>query len=126
MNNALSKNNRRRGRWAEFLACWYLRLHGYRVLYRNYAVRSRQHAGAGEVDIIACRKKMLVFAEVKTRRSLQKAAYAVTPRQKQRLTRAALSFLQLHPQYAGYQIRFDAVLVRLPLTVKHIPDAWRP
>ncbi len=124
--NKAANNKSEKGCWAEFLARWYLRLHGYHILYKNYVIGKLRHVGVGEVDIIACRGKMLVFAEVKSRRNLKKAAYAITPRQRQRLTRAALAFLQKHSQYAGYQVRFDAVLIGRTFFIKHIPDAWRP
>jgi putative endonuclease len=39
----------RRGRGAETLACWYLRLHGWRILAR------RARVPGGEVDIVAQR-----------------------------------------------------------------------
>ncbi len=114
---------KQRGKRAEFLARWYLRLHGYRILYQNYTFR--QYA-AGEVDIIANRGKTLVFAEVKSRQNPEKAAYAIKHQQRQRLIQSAACFLQEHPQYETYHIRFDAVLVCFPFYVKHIPDAWRP
>ena len=115
---------KQRGKRAEFLARWYLRLHGYRILCQNYVTWCR--AGAGEVDIIANRGKTLVFVEVKSRKNLEKAAFAIKPQQRQRLMRAALCFLQDNPSYGTYDVRFDAVLVCLPFRVKHIPDAWRP
>lgn len=114
------------GRGAEFLARCYLRIHGYQILHQNYVVKIRRHVGAGELDIIARRGKILAFVEVKSRSSYEKALYAVKPRQRQRLIRAAQCFLQDYPQYAEYNLRFDAVLVYPPFRIKHIPDAWRP
>ena len=45
----------RRGRGAETLACWYLRLKGWRIL----AIRAR--TPVGEVDLIARRGRILAF-----------------------------------------------------------------
>lgn len=49
----------KRGRGAETLACWWLRLHGWRILARRARVRG------GEVDIVARRSSTLAFIEVK-------------------------------------------------------------
>jgi putative endonuclease len=48
----------RRGRGAETLACWYLRLKGWRILAR------RARVPGGEVDIVARRLRTLAFVEV--------------------------------------------------------------
>ena len=100
-------NNYKSGKWAEFLACCYLRLHGYRLVARNVIV------GRGSI-----------FIEVKKRQTLDKAAYAITAKQQQRITRGAQHFLQKHRQYQGFDLRFDAVLVKLPFSICHILNAW--
>ena len=76
-------NNYRSGKWAEFLARLYLRLHGYQIVAKNIIVG--RGTTAGEIDIIACKHKCLVFVEVKKRRTLDEAAYAITLKQRQRL-----------------------------------------
>ena len=53
------------GRIGERCAEWYYRLHGYRILARNFRVRG------GELDLVARRGKTVVFAEVKTRISCE-------------------------------------------------------
>ena len=116
-------NNYSTGKWAEFLARIYMRLHGCRILCRNFA--AKRGTPAGEIDFIALRNHLLIFVEVKKRGNLNNAAYAISPRQQQRIARSAAHFLQLHPQYAGYDIRFDAVLVAPPLHLKHISNAWQ-
>jgi putative endonuclease len=45
----------------ESLAVWYLRLTGYRILERNFRCRM------GEIDVIAIKRGLLVFVEVRTR-----------------------------------------------------------
>src|SRR5690348_11604753 len=52
------------GRHGEELAAEYLQRHGMRILDRNWRCRS------GELDIVALDARVLVAAEVKTRRSL--------------------------------------------------------
>ena len=61
----------KRGRGAETLACWYLRLHGWRILAR------RARVPGGEVDIVARRGRTLAFVEVKARASEDAAAFAL-------------------------------------------------
>ena len=109
----------RRGRWAESLCLWSLRLRGYRILARDYRV------AVGEIDILARRGATLVAIEVKARGNHASAVEAVTPRQRRRIMRAAAQFLASHPSLARLTVRFDVMLVlpgRLPL---HLRDAWR-
>ena len=115
-------NSYRSGKWAEFLARLYLRLHGYRIAAKNIVVG--RGTSAGEIDIIACKNKCLVFVEVKQRRTLDEAAYAITAKQRQRLIKGAEVFAGNHPEYKGYDIRFDAVLIKLPFSIKHLQNAW--
>lgn len=55
-----------------------------------------------------------LFCRSKKRRTIEKAAYAISARQKERIRRGAETFIARHPQYAGFQFRFDAVLIRFP------------
>lgn len=114
---------RRRGQWAEVLAAWWLRLKGYRVLARGYALgRGR---GAGEVDLIVRRGRTIAFVEVKARASLAEAAQAISPAQQARIARAAQAFVAGRADLAGCTLRFDAVLVTPKARPRHISDAWR-
>jgi len=111
------------GKLAEFLARSLFRLKGYKIIATNYITGKGTHAG--EVDFIATRGKTIVFVEVKQRQNIQTAAEAITPDQQKRIWRAAEGFLQKNPKYQDRNIRFDAVLVSLPVEIKHIQDAWR-
>jgi putative endonuclease len=109
----------RRGRWAESLCLWTLRLKGYRILARDYRVR------VGEIDILARRGRVLAAVEVKARATETLAQEAVTPRQRRRILRAATHFLTGRPDLQHLTLRFDVMLVlpgRLP---RHLRDAWR-
>ena len=102
----------RRGRLAEWLCLWHLRLRGWRC-------------PAGEIDILARRGRVLAVIEVKSRGEFATAASALTPRQRRRITRAAEAFLLQHSELAGLDLRFDLMLVaplRLP---RHWRSAWR-
>lgn len=110
----------RQGRWAERLAAQYLRLKGYRILARGW------RAPEGEIDLVARRGRVLALVEVKARPSAADAAYAIQPRQRRRIERAALRFLSQHPQLAACDLRFDALLVAPWRWPRHLIDAWRP
>lgn len=109
----------RRGRRAERLAAWRLRLAGYRVLARRY------RTPVGEIDLIARRGRRLVMVEVKARPTEALARQAVPERQRRRIAMAARRFLAANPRYRDHAVRFDVVAVvpgRLPIV---IADAWR-
>jgi putative endonuclease len=94
------------GRWGEETAAQYLQGKGYIILARN--VRSPH----GEIDIVACRDDLLVFVEVKTRRS-QNFAFpedSVTRRKQAYLLSAAEAYLQAHPE-SGESWQFDVIAV---------------
>ena len=91
------------GKAAEFLARLYLRCKGYHIIAAN--VITGKGTNAGEIDIIARRRKLIIFAEVKKRRTIEKAAYAISARQKERIRRGAETFIARHPQYAGFQFQ---------------------
>lgn len=112
------------GKLAEWLALFFLLCKGYLPVARNYVTGRGTHAG--EVDLIVKRGRTLVFVEVKKRRSLELAAYAITEVQKQRIIRGAEAFLKKHPCYDYCRARFDAVLIKFPLQIQHLPNAWIP
>jgi putative endonuclease len=101
----------RTGISAETRAAAFLIAKGYRILARRFRTPH------GEIDIVARRRNLLTFVEVKARASLDDAAYAVTPRQQARIIAAAQIWLMAHPEHAEYDLRFDAMLIaprRLP------------
>lgn len=104
----------RAGLSAERLAAWWLRLKGYRIL----ALRFR--SPAGEVDVIACKRGVLVAVEVKRRPDRDAAAFALTGRQVGRIRQGVAHFQALHPRWHGRDCRIDAILVaprRLPVHI---------
>lgn len=115
-------NNYRRGKFAELLATLYMLCHGYRIIGRNYI--TGRGTKAGEIDLICHKQHTLVFTEIKQRQTTEKAAYAISRTQQQRIIRGAQSFIKLHPQYKNDDIQFDAVLIALPFDISHIKNAW--
>ena len=103
---------------AESRAAAWLIARGFRILARRWK------SPLGEIDIIAARRHLLIFVEVKARASLDEAAESVTPRQKQRIVAAAEIWLAQFPQPAIRDIRFDAILVAPGKLPRHIPAAF--
>ena len=103
---------------AESRAAAYLVAKGYRILARRW------RSPVGEVDIIARRKHVLVFVEVKARADFDSAAESVTERQQRRIAAAAAAWLAQNPADAESDIRFDAVLVAPGRIPRHIPAAF--
>ena len=101
----------RTGLSAEARAAAYLMVKGYRILARRF------RTPYGEIDIVARRRSLLAFVEVKARASLDEAAYAVTARQQQRIIQAAQAWLMTHPEHADFDLRFDVMLI----APKHLP-----
>ncbi len=102
----MSDSRRQFGQAGEEIAARYLEQHGYRIIARNYRTR------AGEIDIIARDRDTLVFVEVKTRRSVYfgNPKYAVDRRKQQKISRAALFYLQDTGQ-SRVKARFDVVSI---------------
>jgi putative endonuclease len=103
---------------AESRAAAYLVAKGYRIVARRFKTP------VGEVDIVARRRDVLLFVEVKARNTLDDAAYAVLPRQQQRIAAAAGAWLASHPEDVESAIRFDAILVAPRSMPRHIPAAF--
>ena len=108
----------RTGISAEGRAAAYLMAKGYRILAKRYRTPH------GEIDIVARRRNLIAFVEVKARASLDEAAYAVTPRQQQRIIAAAQAWLMAHPEHAEYELRFDAVLIAPRRLPRHLLAAF--
>ena len=103
---------------AEGRAALLLAANGYRELARRWK------SPVGEVDLVVRRWRTLVFVEVKARPRIDDAAWSVLPRQKRRIVAAAEAWLAVHPEHAGYDIRFDAVLVAPGRLPQHLVAAF--
>jgi putative endonuclease len=103
---------------AESRAAAWLIAHGYRILARRWK------SPLGEIDIIATRRRLLIFVEVKARATLDEAAESVTERQKRRIAAAAEAWLARYPQPTIRDIRFDAILVAPGRLPRHISAAF--
>src|SRR6266513_5978786 len=73
----------RTGISAESRAAAFLIAKGFRILARRWK------SPVGEIDIVARRRSLLLFVEVKAREKLDDAAWSVTDRQRLRIVAAA-------------------------------------
>ena len=108
----------RTGVSAEARASAYLMAKGYRILAKRF------RTPYGEIDIVARRRNLLAFIEVKARATLDDAAYAVTPRQQARIINAAQAWLMAHPEHAEFEQRFDALLIAPRRLPRHLLAAF--
>jgi putative endonuclease len=108
----------RLGLSAESRAAALLIAKGFRILARRF------RSPVGEIDIVARRRHLLVFVEVKARERLDDAAWSVTERQRARIIAAAEAWLADHPDPSIQDIRFDAMLVAPGRMPQHIPAAF--
>ena len=98
------------GKDGEDTACAFLEEKGFNILERNY------RAGKiGELDIIARSENLVVFAEVKARRSdaFGGGIYSISQNKKKTLRRCAEHFLVNNPSLNTKQtiFRFDLILI---------------
>jgi putative endonuclease len=108
----------RTGLSAEARAAAFLMAKGYRILAKRF------RTPYGEIDIVARRRSLLAFIEVKARASLDEAAYAVTPRQQARIIATAQAWLMAHPEHAEFELRFDAMLIAPRRLPRHLLAAF--
>ena len=102
MSHRAKTEKRAIGDAGERRVAWYLRFRGYRILERNW------RSGHKEVDIIAAKRGVIAFVEVKTRLSASAGLpqMAVTRDKMANITAAARAYSMLHDT-RGRLIRFD-------------------
>ena len=98
----MSKN---RGDIAEKIAQKYIRRQSLKILVANYTSRW------GEIDLIALDNDILVFIEIRYRKSTDYGAAleTVDSNKQHRIIQTAQYFLLNHPQYEKLDARFDLV-----------------
>lgn len=118
------------GNLGEREASRYLRRHGYRIVKKNYT------ALGAEIDIIARKKNVTAFVEVKTRNvkylgyKEARPASSVTPEKQRKIIKAASYYVSHHP--TDTRLRLDIIEVytedingRIRIKeIKHIENAF--
>ena len=122
----MKSDDQRFGESAEILAEQMLRKKGYRILDRNVRLPG------GELDMIVRQDDMLVFVEVKARRTNNHggAPYAIHRLKEQRMIKLAAQYMAQHtPETADPgPCRFDVILCQQNLNgfidMQHIENAF--
>ena len=113
------------GAWGEAVAAEYLRKKRYDIIGANYRCRF------GELDIIAKKRELVIFVEVKLRKSAAygRAGEFVDWRKQDKLRTTAELYLAENP--TALQPRFDVVEVEAPRgtdtknpVVRHVENAF--
>ncbi|MBE7011571.1 MAG: YraN family protein [Ruminococcaceae bacterium] len=122
----MEKYNKVVGNIGEEIAVKYFLKNKYKILERNYV------AGKGEIDIIARKKKTIIFVEVKTRQNenFGTPAEAVDYRKKKKIIETAEKYI--YDNKPNTDFRFDVVEVYGVFTgddfefekIEHIEDAF--
>ncbi len=96
-----------RGFWGERLAREYLQQQGLTFVTANYQFRG------GEIDLIMNEQSMLVFVEVRYRKSSRygHAAETIDSRKQHRLSQCAEHYLQRH-KITQHLCRFDVIAIQ--------------
>ena len=125
MTAAQKKKAYEQGVAAENAAAQYLRLKGYKILEQRYKTPG------GEIDLVAQKKDVLVFVEVKSHKNSEQALYAVNERSRRRIETAARHYISEHEEVAEMAMRFDVMVVPPnahnllgALSVHHLDNAW--
>ncbi|MBY7649026.1 MAG: YraN family protein [Candidatus Liberibacter europaeus] len=106
------------GFFAEILSAVFLLIKGWKII----AIRHRNHFG--EIDIIARRKDLVIFVEVKARKSFQEAVDSISYNSRKRIHAASKAWLTKQINSHRLSYRYDIIAVvpwRLPT---HFPNAF--
>ena len=113
------------GAWGEQKAAEYLRKKHFKILESGYRCKF------GEIDLIVCNRKHLIFVEVKLRKSAEfaNAREFVDVYKQGRLRTTAELYLSQNPTHL--QTRFDVIEIYAPdgadtknLQIHHLEDAF--
>jgi putative endonuclease len=113
------------GRYGEDLALKFLEAKGYALVFRNFRFQR------AEIDLIVKNdsEKLLVFTEVKTRRSRKfgMPEEGITRTKTEQIYKSAEGFLFQNPVYTDYIKRFDIVAIMMEgdkEKINHIENAF--
>lgn len=119
--NRTRKQRQKAWKWGaltEDLTALAYRLMGYRILARRFKT------SVGELDIVARRRRTLVFVEVKFRTDRAAWADAIPEPQRSRISSAAQAFVATNPHYLFDDQRIDVVLIAAGTLPRRVKNAW--
>lgn len=103
---------------AEKISILLLFLKGYQILFWRYKTYF------GEIDIIAKKRNLIVFVEVKARKNNILTEDVLKISQIKRIKKAAEFFLNKNHSFKNAAIRFDFILVNKLLFPKHYKNFY--
>ncbi len=90
-----------------------------------YGIRDRRFkTPVGEIDLVAQKRNLIVFVEVKLRTSSGDEATALEAVNQSRISRAADYWLARHPAEAGKDFRFDVIFLAPGRWPRHLKNAF--
>ncbi len=119
----MTESTKKAGDAGEEIAAQYLQNKGYQIIERNYRY------GHGEIDIIARINDTLVFAEVKSRSSLEygEPEYAVTKAKQNQIKKIAQAYL-FEKNIKDQDCRLDVIAIMFiaknKYTLNHLENAF--
>jgi putative endonuclease len=95
------------GQKAEEAALLFLQQQGFHLVEQNF------HCRMGEIDLIMTKAQLLIFVEVRQRKSsvYGTAAASVTVSKQRKIIKTSAYFLQLFPKFENYDCRFDVIAI---------------
>lgn len=123
MNNVNKEENRKKGNSAEELACEYLINNDFTIVKRNFSFGK-----IGEIDIIAEKKNVLYFIEVRSKHSnsTYDPLISIDYNKQKKIRRSAEGYLYIN-KITDKECRMDVIIVDLSLQnnkINHIENAF--
>ena len=109
-----------KGHAAENIARQWLEKQGYQFIAQN--VKTQRGTGACELDLVMMDKKVLVFIEVKKRKTTEQAMQSILPNMQKRLYKGAENFLSQNLQYQNADCRFDVICFDEENNITHLQN----
>lgn len=107
------------GNISEAIVRFYLRIKFYKIIEKNFKTKF------AEIDIIALKKNMLVFIEVKARKNKLNFYEVLTNNQQINICKCANFYLSYNNKLASLPCRFDLITYCPPFKISHHKDAWQ-
>lgn len=118
MNNAAKRQRaEQRGHRGEWIAAWFLRFKGYRILEQRFKTKH------GEVDIIARKGDLIAMVEVKARPTVIEAMDAISCTAQRRIESAGDIWLSRQKDFAKLSVRYDLIAImprKLPVHTQRL------
>ena len=113
---SFTNKNYSAGLFAEEKVTSYLKKLDWNILNQRY------RCPFGEIDLIAQRADYILFVEVKKRKTLRKALFALTNRQKQRLINSANCYLETYNMNNINNVQFDYIILDSQNRIEHLEN----